>query len=539
MRRLYRVGISICLLIASAGQANAQYTTAPYTLQQYFDNAGAPLSAGGMCVFSAGTSTLAVTKTTATGAVNNANPILFDSAGRPASQGFFLSPGTSYKLVLKDFTGVVSPTCVPDTGVTIWSQDGIEAVPGSASAVDVTATVGESVLAGEVVYLSDGTASKTQGLWYKADADLVYTTMFPTIGMAVTDILSGNEGSVRIAGELTGLSGLTVGADYYVSTTLGGVTATAPMFTRLLGRSNSPTSLVITGNPRPPAILPTVPCGRLSLLTGVAVPTTEVTAAVSVFYVPYGGCDTVTIYTGVAWAPAKFPSQLTLAIPAVANQMYDAFVYDNAGTLTLELTAWTNDTTRATALTTQDNAFVKTGALTRLFLGSVRTTAVAGQSEDILADRLLWNYYRRVRTPVYAADTASASYTYTVATWRQSRATGTNQIRVVQGVAEEPLALNFLSYSYNDTGLGVSINQGIGVDSTTVPTRSGVNYAVSANEAKQVDVALTQIPAIGLHTYVMLEASQATGVTTFFGSNTAQTAGTLIGNSQMTGMWTR
>ena len=75
-------------------------------------------------------------------------------------------------------------------------------------------------------------------------------------------------------------------------------------------------------------------------------------------------------------------SPISIAVPSTTSTVYDVFVYDSSGTSTLELTAWTNLTTRATALAYQNGVLCKTeGALvTRRYLGSFRTTGVSGQT---------------------------------------------------------------------------------------------------------------------------------------------------------------
>jgi hypothetical protein len=101
---------------------------------------------------------------------------------------------------------------------------------------------------------------------------------------------------------------------------------------------------------------------------------------------------------------------------------------------TLELLAWTNDTTRATAIVlTTTGAYTKSGDLTRRYLGSFRTTAVAGQTEDSLTKRYLWNYYNRLRRQLKRFETAS-TWTYSIATIRQANGNTSNQVDMVIGV---------------------------------------------------------------------------------------------------------
>ncbi|MFA5458174.1 MAG: LamG domain-containing protein, partial [Synergistaceae bacterium] len=93
--------------------------------------------------------------------------------------------------------------------------------------------------------------------------------------------------------------------------------------------------------------------GRLTLTTGVPVTTSDVTAATTLYFTPYNG-NLVGLYSGASWSVSAF-SELSLSLSGyTANKNYDIWIYDNAGTLTLDSTIWTDDTTRATALTTQD-----------------------------------------------------------------------------------------------------------------------------------------------------------------------------------------
>ena len=114
-----------------------------------------------------------------------------------------------------------------------------------------------------------------------------------------------------------------------------------------------------TFNPDLSVLYSLVSNGRLTLATGVAIPTTDQIGKTSVFYTPYGG-NRIGLYDGTMWAAYSF-TELTLALGTLtASKNYDVFLYNNAGTLTLELgTAWTSDTARADALALQDGVYVE------------------------------------------------------------------------------------------------------------------------------------------------------------------------------------
>ena len=90
---------------------------------QFFDANGDPLSGGLLYTYAAGTTTPAVTYTSASGATANANPIVLNSAGRPPSE-VWLNSSDTYKFALKTAANV-----------DIWTMDNI---PGIASFVTTT-----------------------------------------------------------------------------------------------------------------------------------------------------------------------------------------------------------------------------------------------------------------------------------------------------------------------------------------------------------------------------------------------------------------
>ena len=112
--------------------------------------------------------------------------------------------------------------------------------------------------------------------------------------------------------------------------------------------------------------------GRLTLTSGTPVTTADVTGAGTLYYTPYVNGQ-IALYDGSStWTVYTF-TERSLALTVTSGKNYDVFAYNNSGTVTLELSAaWTNDTTRADALTTQNGVTVKSGATTRRWLGTIR-----------------------------------------------------------------------------------------------------------------------------------------------------------------------
>lgn len=253
--------------------------------------------------------------------------------------------------------------------------------------------------------------------------------------------------------------------------------------------------------------------GRLTLTSGVPVTVSDVTAATTLYWALYNG-NQIPLYTGTVWQNFSI-AELSIAVPATTSQMYDVFVDYNGGTPALSLTAWTNDTTRATALTTQDGVYVLTGVKTKRYVGSFRTTAVSGQTEDSVLKRLVWNYYNRVETALRQLS-AVASWTYGTNTLRQANASTANQIEVVVGVAEDRIAVDVHSWLTNSAGVAQA-RVGIGDNSTTA-NATGVlfwsNASVVGTGLSPVMARLATYPAAGYHFYAWLEADATGGGTT-------------------------
>ena len=258
--------------------------------------------------------------------------------------------------------------------------------------------------------------------------------------------------------------------------------------------------------------------GRLTLTTAVPVTVSDVTAATTLYYTPYQG-NRIALYDGTQWGVYSF-AELSIAVPATTSQMYDVFAYSNAGVVALEVLAWTNDTTRATALTLQDGVLVKTGATTRRYIGSFRTTGTIGQTEDSKAKRYVWNMYNR-RSRFMQVLESTDSWTYTTDTWRRANGAAANQLDMVRGLDEDMAWAEARAIVSNSTGgSGVLMRTGVGLDSTTAFTGTADTVADSA-----AGVALcpkgqyTGMPGIGRHYLSWLEKSTATGTTTWLGDS--------------------
>lgn len=321
-------------------------TSMPYLTIQEVDANGLPYAGAKMFFYAAGTTTKQDTYSNAAGSSANTNPVVLDSAGRAT---VFLQPLT-YDVVLAPSTDTDPPTSP------IWTRSGIVAIPASSADLDVTGTAGESLSAGNVVVLSDGSGSKTAGKWYKADADFTYlSTLAPRIGMVQDAIASGASGSIRVGGRITGLSALTEGTLYYVSATAGALTASAPANAMPVAVADSTTSVIL--QPPTPYASATVPgivsigaqtFGGVKTLTSPVLTTPTITnaAATSFAALPTGIGAFVTSYAASNTTKNNNTTLvdvtgLSFAVAASATYEFQFFIHlvsANAAALKMTLT---------------------------------------------------------------------------------------------------------------------------------------------------------------------------------------------------------
>lgn len=429
------------------------------------------------------------TFTDSTGGSANTNPIVLNALGMPTTE-IWWTQGLSYKVVYAPATDTDPPTSP------IWTIDNLFGINDTTVSQDQWVSfVGTPtfVSATSFTLVGDQTGAFHVGRRIKTtnSGGTIYSTIISSVFGAVTTIVVANDSGSLDAG----LSAVSYG-------------------------------LISAENTAEPSIGDVYVCqGRLTLTTAVPVTTADVTAAETVYFAPFRG-NKLDLYdaTALRWVRYKF-TELTLDVPD-ATQMNDVFIYNNAGTLTLEAVAWTNDTTRATALVTQDGVLVKSGATGRRYLGSFYgTTAGNGQTEDSYAKRYLWNYYNRVSRPMKVVE-ATNTWSYTTAAFHQANASAANQLDYVQGVSEDYVEA-YVEGIAVQTGATLTCNVGIGVDSTTVNSAvlNKIGYEATVVGAYTFPSAEYKgFPGVGRHTLVWLESSTTTtGTTTWYGDNNQPT----------------
>lgn len=264
--------------------------------------------------------------------------------------------------------------------------------------------------------------------------------------------------------------------------------------------------------------------GRLTLTTGTPVTSSNVAAATTLFFTPYKG-NQHAIYNGSRWEIRALP-ELSIAVPATTTTNYDVFLDYNAGTPALALLAWTNLTTRATALTTQDGILVLTGTLTKKYLGTISTTAVSGQTEDSQANRLVWNYYNRVVRSLLRQETAG-SWVYSTNAFRLANGNTANKVTTVCGIAEDIVDLTIIATASETGGTnGVFISANIdSVSPGSITTQISFSLA-GVNTSNNIRFCFP--PTLGRHDFNWLEAGIGVGTVTWVGTGSSGIFGSCI-----------
>lgn len=255
-----------------------------------------------------------------------------------------------------------------------------------------------------------------------------------------------------------------------------------------------------------------LPCnGRLTLSSGEPVTTTDITSGSALYFAPYKG-NRVALYDAPDWEMFEF-TEITLSLSGyAADTNFDIFLYNNAGTLTLESVAWTDGTTRATALTTQDGVYVKSGATDRRYLGTIRTTSTIGQCEDSITKRFVWNYYNRVQKKLQKID--NTQHTYAVATYRAWNNDTDQKFEYICGVVEDKMILGLTSDASADIDGRLYVVH-LGEDSFT--STLGETFAVFSLASQRLRAGIVgfHVPSLGYHYIGGIQISWSAAACTF------------------------
>ncbi len=377
-----------------------------------------------------------------------------------------------------------------------------------------------------------------------ATGNLVDVTGTTTI-TAIT-LSEGHERTVRFTGALTLTNGasLVLPGGANITTAAGDVA----VFRGYAGGVVRCVGYLRIGN-YPAGAAPVPPQGRLTLTSGVAVTTTDVSGATMVYYTPTLLGQSVPLYDGVGFVNTDTGGELSndttqgatgKAGPAAvsANSIYFLLVWNDGGTIRLTRSpAWSLDTVVGTGAGSAEVQFIKgvptnKWAITNgpaanrgTIVGAVRTNG-SSQLVDSAAFRWVSNIgLAAVPRPMKVIETTS-SWSYTTATYRQANANSANQLDYLQAFSGGKVDAEVDAPWLNSTS-GVAARVGIDLDTLDTTNlnnciatfgSTGTGTGVLSSTART-----TLISGAGRHVLIWKEWSSASGTTTWFGNNSGTT----------------
>jgi hypothetical protein len=258
---------------------------------------------------------------------------------------------------------------------------------------------------------------------------------------------------------------------------------------------------------------------RISVVSGVAVTSGDLTSQSTLYLVPYNG-DSISLYDGTNWGLFTISGTSVSASTAslASGSIYDVYCYSNAGVPALEFsTAWTGGiTSRADAIQYINGIPLKSGTLTRRFVGTVWARN-SGTIDDGRQYRGVWNWDNRVTRPMDF--TEATAHTYNVSGSLNSRpwngASG-NALYWIQGIggiaANASMFTNFRKSAGAATAYAV-LNFRTNINAT--PWNLQQSTVKTVNEAKTTAGAIQSL--LGLNWVYAEETVNASG--TFAGAS--------------------
>ncbi len=301
---------------------------------------------------------------------------------------------------------------------------------------------------------------------------------------------------------LTTVGGLTAGTKYFY----GRLSPTTGAFYTTVANANANTSKVDLTASITSSLIP----------TGISQTT--------LYFTPHRG-NVVDLYDGVsAWA--NFTSaEISIALGTLTSgKNYDVFVFNSSG-LVLELVAWTDDVTRATALVRQDGIFVKTGTTTKRYVGTIRTDSTTTTIDDgggIISQtggkRFVANAYNTVKAGVRVID-KTGSWTYSTNTWRQANGNAGNQVEWVSPLGLDTIHAT-LSVATSQSSSSTEASVSFGLDQTTDGLIELSAVATSVAQAVvSISTSIARPVTAGYHKLCWLEKGDGTATSTFVGAD--------------------
>jgi hypothetical protein len=223
-------------------------------------------------------------------------------------------------------------------------------------------------------------------------------------------------------------------------------------------------------------------------------------------------------YEDSLWQTRVIPDAgITVACTGLsATTLYYLYVYDNGGTLTLDLST--------TAPTTQNGINVKTGDTSRLMIARCRTNGagdVVTHNEDA-AWQLVTNEFNKRLIHLYVRE-ATNTWTYASTTFRYARGSSSNAILFISdgknAIEAETVQMGQQNASGHRPIPGIGVDRSNGQDATLIAYPGHQTNS----QLMHVQAKYGGILSAGFHYIAWIEACQSTTTITFYGDAGAPT----------------
>lgn len=268
---------------------------------------------------------------------------------------------------------------------------------------------------------------------------------------------------------------------------------------------------------------------RLTPQTLTAVPIGNFTDLAEIFWTPYKSTQ-IALLTAGTWA-VRSTAQITIDVTGGADLIpADLFAFWNGVAVAVESLDWTNVTTRATALVRQDGVWVKTGDVTRRYIGTVFLRGAAGTTLDWVTSLDLngaatplrmdiWNFSNRVRIGFTMRDTGG-DFVWTDDAWRQWRGDINAQVEVISGIQEECCTLTGYTSCMETASGNRAMSVGFGHDGVVTPDVDNLNFVRIGPTLGGVSASLIKQATLGAQFFgFMQHGTTAADITTWLAAD--------------------
>ena len=495
---------------------------------------------------------------------NQLSPI-FDSAlgntqgdifYRSSSAWIVLAPGTMGQVLTTGGSAAnISWTTVSGTGTvtSIATNNGV-----TGGTITASGTIGLASIATGNVLAFTGSVSGTP-------VATAPTTVLDVIGSTQGDILYRGASSWVVLApgsngqflQTTGAGGTPQWATSPAATSVAILTTTVSSGTPgdVIGITSSGCSSTTPCMANVP--LQIIPGGRLTTSSGVPIPTTDVTAATTLYYaptLPASAGSVVPIYNGTNIQSVTFTSSVTdtvglsLALGSnwAASTLYDVFVTLSSGSPVLCTVAWSSSgagtSSRATALAlyagmqtngatatcrTSNSATISVTTNQGTYLGTFLTNATGGQIDFKFGSLAagggaavagIWNLYNQTPASFLVSDSNASWNVSTINTYQPMDGSTTNSIALVAGIASNPINANLQTYIQVSSATGAET--GIGLNATNaIWGRCTTSIVTSGTQSQSIGSQCAGYPVLGLNNLQAIQYAQSTTLDTFIGSS--------------------